>query len=152
MQHQQHQQRRFCSIGFGSPTPSMGTPGLSQSPPLSPFIPPSPSPPIFSQALSPFPTLTPTAQHIVPPTYEGQIGPLWSQRRGLRPDDPVLPSMNVVDAEPGNCRFQFHARNFWLTWSRIHEQPNQLLEDFMAAPPATIECKYMFGFVLFNQC
>ena len=58
---------------------------------------------------------------------------------GIRADDPELPALSQVESR-GPGRFQFHTRNFFLTWSQIGDRPNQLVEDLLTNFPARIEC------------
>ena len=133
---------RFRSSAFATPSPSP-----------SPFIPPpplpTPTPPVhspspfhsFSQAASsPLPSLTPTPLHRVPPSRQGSIGPVRSQRRGLGVDDPELPPLSQVERR-GTSRFQFSGKNFFLTWSQIGDRPNSDLEDLMTGFGARLECE-----------
>jgi len=120
----------WCPSAFATPSPSPA-----------PLFPPPPTPPLFSQAApSPLPPLTPTPLHQVPPSRQGSIGPVQSQRRGLGVDDPELPPLSQVE-QPGAPRFEFSGKNFFLTWSQIGDCPNSNLEDLMAGFGAQLECK-----------
>ena len=103
-----------------------------------PLFPPSPTPPIFSQAASsPLPSLTSTP---LPPSRQGSIGPVRTQGRGLRVDNPELPPLSQVEW-PGAARFEFSGKNFFLTWSQIGDRPNSNLEDHMAGFGSQLECE-----------
>jgi len=115
---------------FATPSPSPAS-----------LFPPSPTPPLFSQAVSsPLPCLTPTPLHPVPPPRQGSIGPVWGGVRGLRVDNPELPPLSQVEW-PGAARFEFSGKNFFLTWSRIGDRPNSDLEDLMAGFGGQLECE-----------
>jgi len=120
----------WCPSTFATPFPSP-----------SPLFPPSPTPPIFSQAASsPLPPLTPTPLHPVPPPRQGSIGPVRTPVGGVRADNPELPPLSQVE-QPGAARFEFLGKNFFLTWSQIGDHPNSDLEDLMAGFGAQLECE-----------